>query len=75
MIKTTVYGHFGTMAETALKYTRDFSTFPFIIRAANLTIGKTYDKNKSSQWGVILVDFFRMQIVTVGWMVGRLLLL
>ena len=22
--------------------------------------------------GVILVDFFRMQIVTVGWMVGRL---
>ena len=32
----TVYGYFGTMAETALKYMRDFSKFPIIIRAADL---------------------------------------
>ena len=33
-ITMTVYGYLGTMAETALKYTRDFSKFPIIIRAA-----------------------------------------
>ena len=31
LLKMTVYGHFGTAAETALKYTRDFSKVPFII--------------------------------------------
>ena len=29
-------GYLGTMAETALKCTRDFSKFPIIIRAADL---------------------------------------
>ena len=33
----TVYGYFGTMAETTLKYTRDFPKFPIIIRVADLT--------------------------------------
>ena len=62
-LKMTVYGHFGTMAETVLKYTRDFSKFPFIIRAANLNHRRNWRKDKSSPWGVILVEVFRMQIV------------
>ena len=54
----TVYGYFGTMAERASKYTRDFSKFPSIIRAssrfkpsAKLTIRQILPV------GVILVDF------------------
>ena len=67
----TVYGYFGTMAETALKYTRDFSKFPIIIRAVDLNHRQTDDKTNPPREGDS-GRFFRMQIVTVGWMVGRL---
>ena len=66
----TVYGYFGTMAETGLKYTRDLSKFPIIVRAADLTIGKTDDKTNPPRGGDF-GRFFRMQIVTVGWMRGN----
>ena len=67
----TVYGYFGTMAETALKYTRDFSNFRLSYERQIQTIGKTDDKTNPPR-GSDSGRFFRMQIVTVGWMVGRL---
>ena len=55
----TVYVHFGTMTETVLKYTRDFSKFPFIIRFANSNYWQNCRKDKSSPWRVILVENFQ----------------
>ena len=55
----TVYVHFGTMTETVLKYTRDFSKFPFIIRFANSNYWQNCRKDKFSPWRVILVENFQ----------------
>ena len=44
----TVYGYFGTMAETASKYTRDFSKFPIITQAADLKHWRNWRQDKSS---------------------------
>ena len=60
----TVYGYFGTMAETALKYTRDFSKFPIIIRAADLNHRRKTDDTTNTPLGGDSDRFFRMQIVT-----------
>ena len=46
----TVYGYFGTMAETTSKYTRDFSKFPIIIRA--------YHRYPSKKLNNLLPHFF-----------------
>ena len=62
----TAYGYFGTMAETALKYTQN--CIQNVLRAAGL---KTDDKTNPPRGGDS-DRFFRMKIVTVGWMVGRL---
>ena len=59
------------MAETALKYTRDFLNFRLSYERQIQTISKTDDTTNPPREGDY-GRFFRMQIVTVGWMVGRL---
>ena len=67
----TVYGFFGTMAETALNIRGIFQNFRLSYERQIQTIGKTDDKTNPPR-GSDSGRFFRMQIVTVGWMVGRL---
>ena len=65
----TVEGYFGTMAETTIRGIIQNFRLSYVRQIE--TIGKTDDKTNPPRGGDS-GRFFRMQIFTVGWMVGRL---